>query len=71
MPLVRIKNFPSRAFAELAHEMLANDGIPSWVQCADVDGGTGWPVPESADLYVDEQHAADASELVSALFGDV
>jgi hypothetical protein len=75
MPMVNVKNFPSRMYAELARETLKKEGIPSMIQCPDIGifGGlaTGHPLPQGADLYVDEEHARRARELLSALFGDL
>jgi len=73
MPLVKIKNFPSRTFAEMASETLKGEGISSWIQSPDIGilAVRGGPVPQGADLYVDEEHAVRARELVSALFGDL
>ena len=72
MPLVRVKNFPSRAFAELASETLRKEGILCWIISPDIamlGGMPGGRVPQGADLYVDDEDAEQARELVSALFG--
>ena len=73
MPLVRIKNFPSRMFAEMASVTLEQEGIASWIRSPDIGilGTTRDPVPQGADLYVEEEHAMQAGEIISALFGDL
>jgi hypothetical protein len=73
MPLVKIKNFPSRMFAQMASETLEQEGIPCWIRSPDIGilGTTRDAVPQGADLYVEEEHAADAREIVAALFGDL
>ena len=73
MPLVNIKNFPSRPFAEMARATLEEEGIRSWIRSPDIGilGMTGHPVPQGADLYVDAEDADRARDIVSALFGDV
>jgi len=73
MPLTKIKNFPNRAFAELASNRLDNQGILSWIRSPDIGiiGPSGWAVPQGADLYVEEEDAAEARRLISVLFGDI
>jgi hypothetical protein len=73
MPLIRIKNFPNRAFAELASNRLGDEGILSWIRSPDIGiiGPSGWAVPQGADLYVEEEDAAQARTLISAVFGDI
>jgi hypothetical protein len=73
MPLVKIKNFPSRMFAEMARETLEKEGIPAWIRSPDIGilAASGWPVPQGADLYVEAEHAGRAAEVVADLFGDV
>ena len=69
MPLVRVKNFPSRAFAELASETLRKEGILCWIISPDIamlGGMPGGRVPQGADLYVDELYA-DAPEMGATL----
>jgi hypothetical protein len=70
--VVKVKNFPSRTIADLASDILKKEGIRSWVSSLDVAilGVPGNPVPQGADLYVDEEDAERARELVYALFGD-
>jgi hypothetical protein len=73
MPLTKIKNFPNRAFAELASNRLDSQGILSWIRSPDIGilGPSGWAVPQGADLYVEEENAAEARRLISVLFGDI
>ncbi|MEW6573809.1 MAG: DUF2007 domain-containing protein [Bacillota bacterium] len=73
MPLVKLKNFPSRIFAEQAQQILEREGIPSVIFSADV-GITGTPgavIPQGVDLYVPEEHAEQAYNLVFALFDGI
>jgi hypothetical protein len=73
MPLVKVKNFPNRMFAEMARETLRQEGVPSWIRSPDIGilGTTRDAVPQGADLYVEEEHATQARELISALFGNL
>src|SRR5262249_16898586 len=73
MPLVKIKNFPSRMFAEMARQTLEQEGVLSWIRSPDLGilGTARDPVPQGADLYVGEEDAMQARELILALFGDV
>jgi hypothetical protein len=67
--MVKVKNFPNRAFAELAQQALADEGIPSTVNAMDLSVMS--PVPQGADLWVPEEFAERATTFVEELFGDV
>lgn len=73
MELVKVKNFPSRMFAEQARQILQDEGIPAVILSPDVGitGTTGSRVVQGADLYVPEQFASKARELVTALFDGI
>ncbi|MFZ5898186.1 MAG: hypothetical protein ACOYU7_03225 [Bacillota bacterium] len=70
MSLVKVKNFPSRMFAEQAREMLEREGIPAVIKSPDAGilGTTGSWVVQGADLYVPEEFAERAYELVTVIF---
>ncbi|MEW6171813.1 MAG: hypothetical protein AB1510_01920 [Bacillota bacterium] len=73
MSLVKIKNFPSRLFAEQAQQVLEREGVPSIVHSPDV-GITGTPgasIPQGVDLYVPKKFAVKARMLISALFNGI
>ena len=57
----------------MASETLEAEGIRSWIRSPDIAivGVIGHPVPQGADLYIDEDDVAKARDIVSALFGDV
>lgn len=74
MALVRIKNFPDRMYAERAQQTLENEGIPSVVQSVEtgiLGAGGAAGFPQGADLYVEEEHAEEARQLLSELFNGV
>ncbi|MDI6709856.1 MAG: DUF2007 domain-containing protein [Thermoanaerobacterales bacterium] len=73
MWLVKVKNFPSRMFAEQAEQILKGEGIPAVIVSPDtgITGTTGSRVVQGADLYVPEQFAERAKELVTALFNGI
>uniref|UniRef100_A0A7C1F3F9 DUF2007 domain-containing protein n=1 Tax=Ammonifex degensii TaxID=42838 RepID=A0A7C1F3F9_9THEO len=73
MALVKVKNFPGRIFAEQAQQLLEREGIPSVVKSPDagVFGSTGTVLPQGADLYVPEEFAEKAREVVLALFDGI
>ncbi len=70
MGLVKIKNFPDRTFAERARQTLEEEGIESVIQSIDA-GILGAGLPQGADLYVEEQHAERARELLNDLFDGI
>ncbi|MEW6183766.1 MAG: DUF2007 domain-containing protein [Bacillota bacterium] len=73
MSLVKIKNFPSRLFAEQAQQILEREGIPSILHSPDVGitGTLGASIPQGVDLYVPSKFAEKAQRLVSALFNGI
>jgi len=74
MALKKIKNFPDRLFAERAQQTLEIEHIPSMIQSPDagiIGAGGVWGMPHGADLYVEEEHAARALELLESLFNGI
>ncbi len=74
MALVRVKNFPDRLYAERARQSLEEDGIHSIIQSPDqgiLGAGSAAGLPQGADLYVEEEDAARARELLNELFDGV
>ncbi len=74
MALVKIKNFPDRLYAERAQQSLEHEGIPSIIQGIDagiLGAGSGAGLPQGADLYVEEENAAKAREVLEILFDGV
>jgi hypothetical protein len=67
--LVRAKNFPNRAIAEIGKQMLRENGIESILQSSDL-AGTGTP-PGGCDLYVRAKDAARARELLTAILDNI
>lgn len=70
MPLVKLKNFPSRIFAEQALQILEREGIPLVIFSPDVGitGSSGAIISQGVDLYVPEEFAERAYDLVFAFF---
>ena len=73
MSLIKIKYFPNRMFAEQAQQILEREGIPSVISSPDVGitGTSGATIPQGVDLYVPDQFAEKAYEMVSALFNGI
>jgi len=74
MPLVKIKNFPDRIFAERAQQTLETENIPSIIQSPDagiVGAGGVSGMSHGADLYVEREDAARAAELLESLFDGI
>ena len=73
MPLIKLKNFPNRGFAEQAQQILANEGIPSIINSPDfgVIGAGGSNIPQGADLLVDEKYLEKAHEIVHTFFNKI
>ena len=74
MALVKIKNFPNRTLAEHAQQSLEEEEIPSVVQspAAGILGAGGaCDLPQGADLYVSEECAEKARQILSALFDGI
>jgi hypothetical protein len=74
MALVKIKNFPNRMYAERAKQSLEHEGIISIIQSVDSGilgaGGSGG-LPQGADIYVGEEDAARAREVLESLFDGI
>jgi hypothetical protein len=72
--LIKIKNFPNRAYAEHAKQQLEQEDIPSVIQSPDMGilgaGGTGG-LPQGADLYVPDEYADRAHQILIALFDGI
>ncbi len=63
MKMVKVKNFPNRAFAEQSQQSLEAEGIPSMLQSPDVGilgAGSSSSLPQGVNLYVEETHAGKA-----------
>jgi hypothetical protein len=73
MSLSKVKNFPNRMFAEQAQQILEREGIPSVILSPDVGitGTSGAVIPQGVDLYVPEELAEKARQLVWALFNGI
>jgi hypothetical protein len=71
--LILIKNFPDRAFAEQAKQLLKQREIGSVLKSADVGilGTTTSSLLIGVDLYVDEKEAIEASNLINAIFDGI
>ncbi len=74
MALVLVKNFPDRMYAERARQTLAESGIPAIIQAPDsgilgAGGATG--LPQGADLYVEEEFAAESHQMLDELFDGI
>lgn len=71
--LSMIKNFPDRAFAEQAKEILLSDDIPSVLKSPDAGilGTTNASMAQGVNLYVEERFALRAAELLNALFNGI
>lgn len=75
MNLVLIKNFPNGMYAEMAKQSLEHEGIPCVLKVTGGGilhhhsaGGT-WPFTgQGVDLYVPEEFAEKAEELVRAIY---
>lgn len=68
-----IKNFPNRAFAEQAKEILLNDDIPSVLKSPDAGilGTTNASMGHGVNLYVEVRFEKKAAELLNALFNGI
>ena len=71
--LVFIKNFPDRAFAEQAKQLLKQKEIGSVLKSADVGilGTATSSLLIGVDLYVDENKAVEAGNLINAIFDGI
>jgi hypothetical protein len=66
--LVLVKNFPLRALAESAQEILKENAIETIVQGSDI-AGTG--MVQGFDLYAPAQDADHARELLESLYDGI
>jgi hypothetical protein len=66
--LVLVKNFPLRALAESAQEILQENGIETIVQGSDI---AGTAMPQGFDLYARPQDADHARELLESLYDGI
>lgn len=71
LKLILIKNFPNRMYAEMAQQTLETEGIPSVIKAPDygitgsgTSGGFGIFTGQGVDLYVEEEFAQRAEEIV-------
>jgi len=71
--LVFIKNFPNRAFAEQASEILEKEEIACVLSSPDVGimGTSTSSLSIGVDLYVDEQNEQRTRMLLEALFNGI
>jgi hypothetical protein len=66
--LVLVKNFPLRALAESAQEILQEHGIETILQGSDI-AGTG--MAQGFDLYAQSRDAEHARELLESLYDGI
>ncbi|MBD3226214.1 MAG: hypothetical protein GF313_15915 [Caldithrix sp.] len=68
-----IKNFPNRMFAEQARQILDENGINAILKSADVGilGTTTSAIAQGVDLYVEEDQAQRAWDLLHALYDGI
>jgi len=73
MKMELVKNFPNRLLAEQARESLELEDIPSLVQASDtgIVGLGSISLPEGVDLYVPEEFAVRASEILQSIFNGI
>jgi hypothetical protein len=72
--MVKVKNFPDRIFAEQAQQTLEREGIPSILQSPDIGilgAGGSSSLPQGVDLFVSEEFAEKAREILTALFDGI
>ncbi len=71
--MILIKNFPNRAFAEQAREILERDGIICILKSPDVGiiGTSSSSMLYGVDLYVEDQNKEQAYNLLNALFNGI
>jgi len=71
--LILIKNFPDRAFAEQAKQVLKQNDIGCILKSADVGilGTTTSSLLIGVNLYVEETHAVEAGNLINAIFDGI
>lgn len=73
MKMVLVKNFPNRMLAEQAQQSLEVEGIASMIQSPDagIIGPGSASLPAGVDLYVSEEFAPRASEILNSLFDGI
>ena len=74
MSMVKVKNFPNRIFAEQAQQSLEKEGIPSMLQSSDIGilgAGSDGSLPQGVDLYVPEEFAEKALQMLTAIFDGI
>jgi hypothetical protein len=72
--MVKVKNFPDRIFAEQAQQTLEREGIPSMLQSPDIGilgAGGSSSLPQGVDLFVSEEFAEKARQILTALFDGI
>lgn len=71
--IVMVKNFPNRAFAEQAKDLLERNNIPCVLKSPDVGilGASSSGAVQGVDLYVSEELAQKAYEYLNALFNGI
>jgi hypothetical protein len=67
--LIPIGTFPTRGEAEIAQGLLASAGIESSLSADDAGGAYPFELSGGAQLLVDEDDVAAASELLSGVGG--
>jgi hypothetical protein len=66
--LVLVKNFPNRALAEAASEILKDGGIECLIQSSDTVGTGNY---QGIDLYVQEEEKEAARQLLESLYDGI
>jgi hypothetical protein len=68
-----VKNFPNRAFAEQAVEILERQNISAILKGNDVGilGTSSSAISGGINLYVEEKHQAKAAEYLNALYDGI
>jgi len=71
--IVMVKNFPNRAFAEQAKDLLERNNIPCVLKSPDIGilGTASSGAVQGVDLYVSEALAEKAYEYLNALFNGI
>lgn len=71
--LVKLKNFPSRTFAEQAKQILEKEGILSVINSPDVGimGCISGDIFQGVDLYVPKEFAEKAKEIIYTMFNGI
>lgn len=71
--IILIKNFPNRAFAEQAQDILKNHDIGSVLKSHDpgILGTSSASVVKGVDLYVHNEKSERAYELLNAMYNGI